>query len=528
MRALLRCSLAFVFILFHSFAENGATTPYLEYSDLVSGPAAGGRDNLGAIITVFGAGFGGTQEQSSISLAGVQLDRILQWTDHKIIFQIDSTAKSGEVRVRVNGRMSNSLSFDVNHGDIHFVSAKGNDNNSGSFTAPWRTISKAAYFSKPGDITYVLDGAQQTTLDNYHAALSIQISGQPRASIALVAYPGAHVVIGDVSGPEFGIRTPAIHNGPFSHWVIAGFTIRGGNTAMKLDRVDGWRIVNNDFSCPSGDGSAACVEIAGSSGIAFLGNVVHDAGRPGSSKRYQSVYFTTDTNHVEVAWNTITHSASCRGIQFHSSPVSSDSGFNQFDLSIHDNKISGQTCDGLNLATIDPSKGHIAVFNNLIYHVGTGPNPPDGESSYACINSPGIVNRGLPGSGSVEIFNNTLADCGSQRGPSAGALNVGKNSPVLEFKHNSVYQCAGQPYLTPGSEAGRISEEGNVWQGSGQGPQQTSVALSQASGITVGPYSGCALPQGAASLSTVDCRVDHDINGTPRDLGGKCAVGAYE
>ena len=170
-------------------------------------------------------------------------------------------------------------------------------------------------------------------------------------------------------------------------------------------------------------------------------------GRVGASKRYQSVYFTTDSNHVEVGWNTIAHNASCRGIQFHSSPVSQDSGFNQFDLSIHDNEISGQTCDGLNLATIDPSKGRIAVFNNVIYHVGTGPRPPDGDSSYACISSPGIVNRGKPGSGTVEIFNNTLMDCGTQGGPTAGALNVGGNSPALELKHNMDRSVRAQALL---------------------------------------------------------------------------------
>ena len=373
-----------------------------------------------------------------------------------------------------------------------------------------------------------MDGVQQTTLDNYHAALSIQNSGQPRAPIALVAYPGATAVIGDVSGPEFGARTPAIHSGPFNDWVIAGFTIRGANTALKLDSVSGWRIVNNDFSCPSGGGSAGCVEVSGGSTIAFLGNSVHDAGKPGSSKRYQSVYFTTDSNHIEVGWNIITNNHSCRGIQFHSSPVSSDSGFNQYDLSIHDNRISGQICDGLNLATIDPSKGRIAVFNNLIYHVGTGPDPPDGDSSYACISSPGIVNRGSPGSGTVEIFNNTLTDCGSQGGPSAGALSVGMNSPALRLKYNLIYQQAGQPYLTSGSALTRVSGTGNLWAGNGPGPRQTVTNLEEDPQFAQEqiPFS---LSHGSPAKHAVrDCGVDYDIMGEPRNASGKCSIGAFE
>jgi Right handed beta helix region/IPT/TIG domain len=521
--------LSFLCTLSPAFSESGnPAPPYLEYSDLVNGPPAGGPDSFGAIVTLFGAGFGKSQEDSSVTLADVPVRHVLRWSDREIIFQIDRAAKSGEVRVLANGKRSNSLPFAVTPGSIHFVATKGSDGNDGSFTSPWKTLSKAAYSSKPGDVTYVLDGAHQLTLDNYHAALSIQTSGRSSAPIALVAYPGAKVTIGDVAGPEFGIRTPAIHSGPFNYWIIAGFTIRGANTALKLDRVEGWRIVNNDFSCPSGDGAAACVEIAGSSEIKFLGNTVHEAGKLGASKRYQSVYFTTDTNHVEVGWNTIVHNASCRGIQFHSSPVSQDSGFNQFDLLIHDNEISGQTCDGLNLATIDPSKGRIAVFNNVIHHVGTGPRPPDGESSYTCISSPGIVNRGQAGSGKVEVFNNTLTDCGSQGGPTAGGLNVGGSSPGLELNHNVIDQCGRQPYLTSGSDLTHISGTQNLWLGNGPGPQQTSMNLSGSVQQARSPQSTCPSVRASEAAAADQCRTDHDIKGVARNQGARCSVGAVE
>lgn len=472
-----------------AFSEQASTAPTLDFSDLVSGPPSGGPDSGGAIVSLFGSAFGNSQAESSVTLADAPVRRILQWSDRRVVIQIDPSARSGELRVIAGGRRSNPLPFTIVAGNIHFVSVRGNDAAGGSFARPWKTIAKAASISKPGDITYVLDGTDQLTLDNYHAALSIQTTGLPHAPIALVAYPGAKVQIGDSSGPEFGIRTPAIRSGPFNDWVIAGFVIRGANTAMKLDRTEGWRIVNNDFSCPSGNGASACVEFSGSSDIKFLGNTVHDAGAAGASKRYQSVYFTTDTNHVEVGWNTISHNVSCRGIQFHSSPISQDSGFNQFDLSIHDNDISGQVCDGLNLATIDPSKGRIQVFNNVIHHVGTGPHPPDGESSYACINSPGIVNRGTPGTGTVEIFNNTLADCGSIGGPTAGAFNVGSNSPAIELNHNVIDQCAGESYFAHGSDMSHISGSENLWRGGGAAPQQTARNLLRIAGP--GPESSC-------------------------------------
>jgi hypothetical protein len=376
-----------------------------------------------------------------------------------------------------------------------------------------------------------MKGVQQSTTDGYHAALSIERSGTASKPIALIAYPGAQPLIGDPSSEEFGVRTPQIQGGPFSNWVLAGFAIRGANTALKLVGTRHWRIVNDDFSCPMGDGSAGCVEVAEGSNIAFLGNTVHDAGRPGSGKRYQSVYFTTDSNHIDVGWNHIMNNHSCRGIQFHSSPLSADSGLNQYDLLIHDNEISGQVCDGLNLATIDPSKGRIAVFNNLIHHVGTGPQPPDGVPSYACINSPGIVNHGDSGSGTVEIFNNTLVDCGSQGGVVAGAIAVGIRSPELLFRNNLIDQPSGQPYFTEASVVGRIlsrvHDSGNLWFGNGPAPLEMQGDCSASPEFST---HGAFRPstKSAAKRCGHDCGVAYDLDGAPRPVSGTCSSGAYQ
>jgi hypothetical protein len=501
--------------------------PHIAYSDLVSGPADGGENNLGAIVTVCGSGFGSIQGTSQVLLAGTPVRRILQWTDYRIAFQIGSTAKSGDVRVVSGGVQSNASRFTITAGKIYFVSPSGRDGAPGRWNKPWKTIPHAVAAMKPGDITYVLDGVRQVGIDNYHAALSIQRSGSEHRPMALVAYPGATAVIGDAAGPEFGARTPAIRGGPFNDWVIAGFTMRGANTALRLDSVARWRIVNNDFSCPGGDGSAGCVEVSGSSSIAFFGNTVHDSGKPGGSKKYQSVYFTSDSNHIEVGWNRILDNHSCRGLQFHSSPVSAGSGFNQYDLLIHDNEISGQVCDGINLATIDPSKGRIALFNNLIFHVGTGPAPPDGESSYTCINSPGIVNRGAPGAGSVEIYNNTLSDCGSRGGPSAGAFYVGRNSPDLILVNNLVDQH-GEPYFASRSALGKISGSSNLWSGSGPGPAETSGNTVGTPEFSQGRHGYELNPDSPARHSAATCPVAYDLAGARRGRAAKCSIGAYE
>lgn len=444
--------------------------PAIFYTDLTIGPASGGQQDQGAIVTLFGTGFGVVQGSTRVTLAGAAVYKVLRWSNEQIAVQIGATAHSGPLQVIGGQGASNTIDFTVAPGAIYLVSPQGRDQGPGDWNRPWRTIAHAAHSMRPGDITYVLDGSAQNGIDNYHASLSIQSSGLPGRPIALLAYPGAHAEIGEIQGEEFGLRTPSIRSGPFNDWLIAGFEIRGANTALRLDGVARWRVVNNDFACPHGDGAAGCVEISSSNEIDFLGNSVHDAGRNGGSKRYQSVYFTTDTNHVEVGWNRIFRNHSCRGIQFHSSPVSATSGYGQYDLAIHDNSISDQVCDGINLATIDPSRGRVLVYNNTIVHVGAGPAPPDGESSYTCINSPGIVNRGAPGTGTVEIFNNTLSDCGSQGGVLAGAFSIGVHSPDLSLHRNRVLQH-GAPYFTAASVRSKVHGADNEWKGGGVSPE---------------------------------------------------------
>jgi hypothetical protein len=448
---------------------NGA--PRIFYSDLDGGPNTGGQNDQGAFVTIYGKGFGERRGSSTVSIGGGLTDNYPIWSDTKIAFQLGHAARSGDIVVNVPGAApTNGIPFVVRAGKIYFVSLAGRDLGSGSFNSPWRTIARAKDSIRPGDIAYVMDGVTQTGLDAYNASLCIISSGKAGSPKALVAYPGARVTIGSALGPEFGVRTPTISGRPFSYWTLAGLTLRGGNVALQLTWLANWRVVANDISCPRGDGAAGCFEAAGSNDLKFLGNFVHEAGRAGSSKRYQSVYFTTDSNHLEVGWNTIANNHSCRGIQFHSSPNGANSGFNQYDLIVHDNTVHGQTCDGINFATIDPSKGPVQAYNNIVYSVGLGPDPADGLSNYACISSPGITNRGSPGSGAAEWFNNTLFDCGPRGGDISGAFNAGARSPSVRLRNNIVYLRPGESYLEQAGVASLMSGSNNLWFGAGDGP----------------------------------------------------------
>ena len=220
------------------------------------------------------------------------------------------------------------------------------------------------------------------------------------------------------------------------------------------------------MSCPNGFEASACFEFSVASNVKMLGNTVHDAGRLTASALYHGVYFSSDTNFVEVGWNHIYNVRGCRGIQIHSSPLQGGgpkdpTGHSQYGIVIHDNLIHDTQCDGIILATIDPSKGKVEIYNNVIYNAGKGPNNPEKSGNWSCINAQTYTNTGPTGSGVVEIYNNTLFNCGTFANPpyndsvSAIAYN-GPNADIkVRLRNNLVYQTSGVPYF-------RIYKPGNT------------------------------------------------------------------
>jgi IPT/TIG domain len=495
-KSFMKSALLMVFVLGTTLSGHvEQAQPRIFFSDLESGPNIGGKENKGAWVTIWGKGFGTERGRSTVTIGGGAAAEYPIWTDSKITFQLGPAARSGDIVVHsgsaAEGKKStesNGVPFTVRPGRILFVAAKGNDGAKGSFAAPWRTITHAKDSMSPGDVTYIENGVVQDREDSYTAYLSmdrngISNSGKPQAPKALVAYPGATVAIGAARGLEYGIRTPNIHARE-DYWVMSQLHIIGGRQAMDISGT-GWRIVGNEIECPGADGEVGCVETSQASQIRFYGNEVHNAGvSPASSKLYHAVYFSTDSNHIDVGWNHIHDNFTCRAIQFHSSPLCSpgcgrndETGRNQFDLHVHDNLIHGDNCNAINFATVDPSKGPVEAYNNVIYHVGVR-DPMQSGGAFSCIYVAGITNHGTAGSGTVEIFNNTLHDCAPNSSRNAegsrGAFSVGggPSGLVMRLRNNIVYQLTGEIYLDGASS--QITGEKNLWFGVGAGPQQTT------------------------------------------------------
>src|SRR5437899_3203832 len=364
--------------------------PRIFFSDLESGPNTGGQNGKGAFVTIYGRNFGATRGTSTATVGGGAVDNCPLWTDTKVACQLGPAAQTGNIVINVGGQASNGVPFTVRPGNIYFVSPPGSDTNPGTFAGPFRTPVKGKNALAPGDILYLMDGISTSVIDNFGAVLNLRSSGAPGLPKAIVAYPGASVTLGSDATPQRAVYAPAVAGGPWAWWVIAGLTLRASDSALEMVGAQNWRVVGNDVSCRNGNGASACTHGDTALFIKFFGNNVHDAGvnnlASADQKLYHSVYFSTDSNHIEVGWNTIVpNGGGCRALQFHSSPNGAGSGFNQFDLSVHDNLIHDARCDGINFATVDPTQGKVEAYNNIVYRAGLGPDPGGQLSNYSCI-----------------------------------------------------------------------------------------------------------------------------------------------
>jgi uncharacterized protein (TIGR03437 family) len=457
-----------------------AQAPVLFFSDITSGPNTSGENGNGAYVTIYGNYFGASQGGSTATAGGGVMVNCKIWGAawlwyQKLACQVGPGAASGDLVVTVNGLSSNPLPFTVTAGNIYFVSTGGSDNNPGTFASPWGTLLNARNVMQPGDITYVMNGVSQSGDDGtgWDSAYLLSgggqgnwcsASGPPRA---LVTYPGATATIGNPTGglPDFGLRTSDCQG----NYVFAGIGFRGQAPAQPGSGAN-YRFVASDITCPytQGAGGGACFATSQSSHISFYGNHVYNAGTADASALFQGVYFSTDSNYVDMGWNLVENVHGCRGVQVHSSPLGSGgpsdpTGHDQYSISIHDNTIHDTQCDGIIVDTVDPSRGPVSIYNNVVYDAGEGPANPENTGGWNCINIPGGTENGPNGSGTVEIFNNTLFACGTFANPPYPSDNNGiaengdepEGAPAIYVhnRNNLIYSVAtalypaGVPYF---------------------------------------------------------------------------------
>jgi len=169
---------------------------------------------------------------------------------------------------------------------------------------------------------------------------------------------------------------------------------------------------------------------------------------PSPIKLYHDVYFGY-VHDLDFAWNEIDgRGQACRALQFHST-----NGYDSYDLHVHDNLIHHSACDCMNFSTVDPSRGVVEVYNNVLHSCGTD-SLGGMNSSFA-----GIYVSNSPSYGS-------LAPWYARHAYAAGDL-VDDGSHMQKCAKAGISMAApGRPAWNPQS-GGSTADGTVVWQNAG-------------------------------------------------------------
>ncbi len=519
-------------------AAQDSAAPVLFHTDLTSGPKTSGENNNGVFVTIYGKRFGSSRGSSTVTFGGGEVASYRLWSDNRITVQLGSSAATGNIVVNVGGVASNTLSFTVRSGNIYFVSTTGNNGNDGSFSSPWATMVKAKNTMVAGDTTYVMNGVTETAQDPgwsgaYSAVLVLEGTGTSSNPVALVAYPGATVTIGSSTGRRRGIRViPDPAEDP-DWWIVSGgggtLNLRAVEEAVEIIEVPNFRLVGADISCPEGNAASGCITAytAPVDNTKILSNYVHDTGKsPASSKLYHAIYIADEADHTEIGWNTLANNRTCYTIQFLSSSLPPLT-----NISVHDNLIHHDNCAAINFASVDPSRGKVEAYNNVMYDLGNAATPPNGMGANGCVYAPGYAEAGPAPSGAIEVFNNTCYNVGSNGAASSGQgayFRDTSNSPglFLNLRNNVTVLVSGQNYYAPDSGNGNITGSNNLWFGRGNGPSGLTGNINADPKFVDVASRNLRLLSGSPGIDAgVNTALTRDFDGDPRSV---IDVGAFE
>jgi hypothetical protein len=280
-----------------------------------------------------------------------------------------------------------------------YVSTTGNDANSGSQSAPFRTINRAAKAAKASTTVHVAAGT-------YRENVSTTVAGTSTGRIRYVSDTkwGAKVI---------GSGTEAMWTNKGNYTDISGFDISGSGRLGILNYASYTNMSNNNVhnltvsgGC-TGNGGAGInnANYSGSDGD-IIGNVVHDIGVPGKCNGVQGIYSSNLRGRIH---NNIVYRVSAWGIQlWHAAN----------NVMIANNTVFQNGANGMGggivIGTGDAPGGivmdYTKVINNIVYS-----NPASGIKEYCysgfnCIGTHNtIANNLVYGNGSAISLKNGVA-----------------------------------------------------------------------------------------------------------------------
>lgn len=518
-----KCALGLLFALLVPSWCIGA--PWVQHTDITSGPVDGGENNHGIYITIYGHNFGVSQNDSKVLINNIEVSAYKYWSNNRISVQPGPAVNSGPIRVQVKGEVSNTdIVFTARPGRIYFVSKNGSDiwGSAGNINKPYRnaqaTFNSSSF--RPGDFLVLRGGTWSDVGDYESRFMNIGKDGAEGKPLTIMAYPGEEVII----RPPKNVAAFRFyrHSGKLSHTVIAGFKIHVSGEAGCVHLGYGsshLRVVGIDGQGMSGtSGGSGCIT-GSASHTRILGNTIHDNT---GDKLYHAIYIDNDqnpgtVNDVEIAYNHIYNQRAPKGSE------GSGRGIQIYwegryriaftDFRIHHNIIHDIDRDGITLG--NQTGAGFEVYDNIIYRTGL------------------YAGAGIRFGGrdlEAKIYNNTIFDVASTR--EIGAIWY-QNAKQINFYNNIVQIVSPAYYLSRDNDvpSSAIKMSHNLWYGAGRPPSLDKYPVGGDAlfrNPTAADFHLSANSPAIDTGTTEPGMVRQDFDGNRRPRGKAPDIGAYE
>ena len=561
-------------------------SPYIFYSDALSGPTSGGEGGQGGYLSVFGKNFGAASDLGSTTkmyIGGVEVANYRYLGAAKVGGKLGlqqltvqvgglSGAAVGTalpIKVVVGGVVSNvNNTFTPTSGRVLFVSLTGSDATAvaGDITKPWRYLQNqsagsGAYFASRAGDHIVLRGGNWADTNGVDTTWMRASSGSDArngtasAWLHITAYPGpiSGNAIEDVhyttpSGKAGGLAGPwsAISGTSGNYWSVSNLRMEV-NAAADADAAPinfqygtgPWRVVNNELGPwpVAGVSAAQAAGIAGEgAGMQILGNHIHHIAGTSALENH-GIYVDTAAQNWEIAYNWIHDITGGSILQFNDNEGGAGTkklpsgatwaGF--VGMRVHHNWLENAAKYGVNVADPGAYAGQVEmrVWNNVI--IGTSLPPVRMNSTATSMDVTFAYNT---------IHNAMVTNSGSgngyfrNEGKGSGAIRVYNN--LLSFGAKTVTGTSW--FYDYSGTSGGWTFMNNLYWDAGRG-------VSAASGDTakvVGDPKFSNAATGDLSLSTGSAALDKalqalsftvidDFSGlTARPKGAVNDIGAFE
>lgn len=466
----------FAAILVLAFPLVSYANPVLFYTDIISGPNAGGKDNAGVFVRLYGKGFGASRGTSTVTVGGGAVSGYQLWTDTEISIQLGANAKTGSIVVNGGTGQSNALPFTVRSGRIFFVDVNSPSNpGSGTFSDPWRSPKSFYDSAAAGDTVYLRAGTYSGTYGYPNGSANLVMrhgtgsgytaAGTQSMPIAWLGYPGETALFSapGPTGNTSNIRGwpgDAVDKAP--DWTVIGnlsFLAYNGciSAGGTNSAAHGWRIVGNKCEGLTRTSQLQSGTIVpGGNYAKVLGNVIH-GGRTGD-KLDHAIYSMSCSTDIEIAWNHIYDNNFATGplISVNYEGTRCADGQYAGVASIHDNLVDATNYPCRCVYAYDQSFNYgdpvtpvTRVFNNVFISCG----------------GPGDAGALVMRNGAMEAYNNTFYDtrtyCLVIAGPTPRVA-------YLNFKNNICHmRSSAIAYTSYESDAPVHDAEKNIYYGRG-------------------------------------------------------------